>query len=117
MLLREDVENFDNHLADLAEFRDPEASGRAGGRTEPDAGGYRRLFRIEWNSVLVAGDVRAAKRRFSDLSGQPFGPQVDQHEMRIGAAGHNIESVRFQCLGQGPGILDNVARIGTKAWP
>src|SRR6185437_14728984 len=46
MLLREHIKNLDNHLADLAEFCDPETPGRTGRRAEPDAGRDRRLFRI-----------------------------------------------------------------------
>src|SRR5690242_19327611 len=58
-LLREGVENVGDQSADLTEFRNPEAACRAGRRAEPDAGGHGRLFRIEWNAVLVAGDARA----------------------------------------------------------
>src|SRR5262245_15422819 len=37
MFLRQDVEDFDNHVAYLAEFCDAESSGRARGRAEPNA--------------------------------------------------------------------------------
>ena len=47
LLLRQHIEHFGDHLADLAEFGDPEAARRAGRRAEPDAGRDRRLFRIE----------------------------------------------------------------------
>ena len=48
--------------------------------------------RIERNAVLVAGDVGASERRFGRLAGQLLRPQIDQHEMIVGAAGDDMRS-------------------------
>src|SRR3954452_3725470 len=78
-LLRQHVEHLDDHVADLAEFRDAEAAGGAGRRAEPHARGDHRLFRVERDAVLVAGDMRAAERDLGHLAGQALRPQIDQH--------------------------------------
>src|SRR5262249_42834907 len=88
---RERVEHFGDQAANLSEFGDAETAGRAGRRAEPHARGDRGLFRIEWNAVLIAGDAGAPERRFRDPAGQALLAQIDQHEMRIGAAGNDIE--------------------------
>src|SRR5262245_11460017 len=62
--LRQGLEHFGDHLADLAELGDPEAPGRAGRRAEPDAGCDGRLLGVERNAVLVARDMGASERRF-----------------------------------------------------
>src|SRR5262249_42511361 len=72
--LSQRVEHLDNHFADLAELGDAEPAAGAGRRTEPDARGHRRLFRIEWDAVLVASDVGASERYFGDPAGQALGP-------------------------------------------
>src|SRR5262245_35681957 len=56
-LLRQHVEHLDDQLAHLLELGDAEAAGGAGGRAEPHARGDSRLFRVERDAVLVAGDV------------------------------------------------------------
>src|SRR5579864_3171611 len=50
---RQRVKHFGDHIADLPEFRDAEASRGAGRRAEPHARCDRGLFRIEWNAILV----------------------------------------------------------------
>src|SRR6266849_882082 len=55
--LRHRVENLDDERTHLAEFRLAEAARRRRRRAEADARGYRRLFRIEGNAVLVASDA------------------------------------------------------------
>src|SRR5687768_3395786 len=52
--LRDGVEHFRNHHADLLEFGDAKPAGRRRRRAEPKARGDERLFRIERDSVLVA---------------------------------------------------------------
>src|SRR5512145_2499826 len=70
------VENVADHLADLAELGDTEPARRSSRGAEPHARGYGRFFGIERNAVLVAGQSRPFKARFSRLSGQPFRPQI-----------------------------------------
>src|SRR5690606_9848602 len=48
------VQHLRDQLADLAEFGLAEAARRAGRRSQADARGDKRLFRIEGNAVLVA---------------------------------------------------------------
>src|SRR5215210_8963031 len=50
-LLREHVENFHDHLADLAELRDPETPRGAGRRPQPHTRRDGRLLGIEWDAV------------------------------------------------------------------
>ena len=69
------------------------------------------------NAVLVAGDVGAAERQFRHLAGELLRPQIDQHQMRVGAAGDDVEAVRLQMLGQRLGVLHHVARIGAERGP
>src|SRR5713226_4312554 len=95
-LLREHVEHLDDQLADLLELGDAEAAGGAGRRSQADAGSHRGLLRIERNAVLVAGDVGAAERQLRDLAGQAHGPQIDQHQVRIGSAGDDVEALRLE---------------------
>ena len=49
-----------------------------------------RLLRIERHAVLVGGDVGAPQRLLGDVAGQLLGPQVDQQQVRVGAAGDEI---------------------------
>ena len=56
--------------------------------------------------------MRAAERKLGDLAGQPLRPQIDQHQMRIGAAGDDIEAGAFQRIGQHFGVLDDILGVG-----
>ena len=108
---RQRIEHLDDQLADLAELGDAEAARGAGRRAEPDAGRDRRLLRIERDAVLVAGDVGAAERHLGDLAGQLLRPQVDQHQVRVGAAGDDVEPLGLQRFGQRLGVLDDVLGV------
>src|SRR5690242_336584 len=79
-LLRQRVQHFDEHFADLTELGDAEPAAGPGRRAEPDTRGDGRLLRVERDAVLVAGDVGAAERDLGDPTGEPLGPQVDQYE-------------------------------------
>ena len=39
------------------------------------------------------------ERYLGDVAGKPLRPQVDEYEMRVGAAGHDIEPTLDQRLG------------------
>ena len=58
--LRDGVEHLGDQAADLLEFGDAEAARGRRRRAEPEARGDERLFRIERNAVLVAGDAPRA---------------------------------------------------------
>src|SRR5882672_456370 len=88
--LRKDIEHLDDQLAHLLELGDAETARGAGRGAEADARSDRGLLRIEGNAVLVASDVGAAERQLRHLTGEALGPQVHQHQMRIGAAGDDI---------------------------
>src|SRR5258708_1094914 len=71
---RKRIPDFDGQFADVFELGHAETAAGAGWRAEPDAGRDHRLFRIERNAVLVAGDMRAAERHVGDLAGQLLRP-------------------------------------------
>ena len=102
LLLRQHVEHLRDQVADLPELGDAEAARGAGRRAEPDARRDRRLLRIERDAVLVAGDVGAAERQLRDLAGEPLGPQIDQHQMGVGAAGDDVEALRSSAFRPAP---------------
>ena len=90
--LRHRVEHLGDQLADLLELGDAEAARRAGRRAEPDAGGDERLLRIVGHAVLVAGEAGADERLLRDVALEPLRPQVDQHQVVVGAAGDDVEA-------------------------
>src|SRR4051794_6138222 len=116
-LLRQYVEHLDDHVANLAEFREAEAPRRAGRRAEPHAGSDHRLRGIERNAVLVAGGVRAAQRDLGDLAGQALRTQVDQHEMIVGATRDDIEPFGLEPFGERLGVCHNVPRVNLEFGP
>ncbi len=78
------------------------------------ARGDRGLLRIERDAVLVAGDVGAAERRLRHLAGEALRPQVDQHQMGVGAAGDDVAAARLQGLGKHLGVLDDISGISAE---
>src|SRR3546814_6236446 len=70
-----------------------------------------RLFRIERDAVLVAGDVAAAERRFGALAGGVLLAKIDQHQVVIGAAGDDIETAGHQRFGERLGVLADLGGI------
>ena len=48
------------------------------------------LFGVEGHAVLVAGDEGAVQRSFGGLARGALLAQIDQHQMRVGAAGDDI---------------------------
>src|SRR6185312_16148334 len=73
----EPIENLDDQAADLLELGNAEAACGSRRRAEPNAGGDRRLLRIEGDTVLVAGDVGATQRDLGGFAGELLGPEVD----------------------------------------
>jgi hypothetical protein len=49
---------------------------------------------IERHAVLVAGHVRPLERLFGVLAGHALGPQVDQHQVAVGAARDDVDRPR-----------------------
>ena len=107
---RQAVERLDDQFADLGELGDAEAARGRGGRAEPDARGHHRLLRVERDAVLVAGDVGAPERGLGRLAGEPLRRQIDQHQVVVGAAGHQLVAA-----GQDFGAASALA-LATTAW-
>src|SRR5580692_7981095 len=110
-VLRQRIKHFGDHVANQPELGNAEATGGAGRGAEPHPRCHGRLFRIERNAVLVAGDVGAAERGFRHFSGQALFAQVDQHEVGIGTAGDDIEPAGFERFGKRLGVFNNVPRV------
>ena len=109
---RQAVEHLGHQAADVPELGDAEAARGAGRRADADARRDLRLLGIERHAVLVGGDVGAAQRLLRDVAGELLGPQVDQQQVRVGAARHQVEAGRAQHLAQRLGVLDHGARVG-----
>src|SRR5436305_11374743 len=117
MLLRQHVEHLDDHVADLAEFRDAEAAGGTGRRAEPHARGHHRLLGIERDAILVAGDMCAPERDLGHLPGQALGPKIHQQQVIVGPARDDIETLGLQTFRQRLGVGDDVAGINLEVGP
>src|SRR6185312_13031223 len=111
------VQHRCHQAADLLELGNAEATGRRRRGTETDARRHRRLLGIERHPVLVAGDVCAAEALLGDVAGQLLGPQIQQDQVRIGAAGDEIVAGTAQNFAHGPTILDNGARVVLEVRP
>src|SRR5574340_215554 len=72
--LADGVQHIADQFGDPGEFGGAEAARRAGRRAKPDAGGHRRLFRVERDAVLVTGNRRAVQSLLRGLAGKPLGP-------------------------------------------
>ena len=94
-ILGESVEHVGDHVADLAELGGAESAGRAGGRSDADAAGLDRGQRVVGDAVLVAGDAGALERFVGILAGHAERRQVDQREVRVGAARDDVAPRSF----------------------
>ena len=97
--------------ADLLEFGDAKAARGRRRRAQTQTRGDERGFRIEGNAVLVAGDGGADQRLLGDVALEALGPQIDQHQMVVGAAGDDVEAVGAQAFRQRLGVLDHVLGV------
>src|SRR4030095_16854611 len=86
------IEHAHYHLPELATLGRSESARRDRRRSQPDARSDRRLLRIEGDAVLVAGDAGALQAVGGRLARQLLRPEIDQHQMRVGAAGHEGET-------------------------
>src|SRR5271156_1849953 len=62
------IQSLNDHLADLLELDDAEATRRPGRGTEPHAGGDEGARSVEGHRVFVAGDMRSRQGRFGRLA-------------------------------------------------
>ena len=71
------LERLDEQAAHLAHLGRPEAAGRGGGGSHPDAGRDVRGRRVEGDRVLVDGDPHVVEEVLGLLAGRPEGADVD----------------------------------------
>ena len=64
---------------------------RRGPETQPARD--ERLLRVVGDRVLVAGDPGAVERLLGDLAGHAEGPEVDEHQVVVGAARDDAEAL------------------------
>src|SRR5207245_2109933 len=79
--LRQRVQSFRAHAADLLELGNAKAARGRGRRAQAQARGDERGFGIEGDAVLVAGDGSSHQRLLRRVALQPLGAEVDQHQM------------------------------------
>src|SRR6516225_9966504 len=105
---------LDDASADGMEFVLPEAARCRRRRAEADAGGNRRFLWVERDPVLVAGDPGAFEAFLGIPAGDPQGPQIHQHQVRVGSTGNNHEpGCRERCR-ERFGILDDLSRVASE---
>ena len=92
------------------------AARRQGRRANADAARFHGWVSVERNGVLVDGDARLVQRFLRLASQHAFGKDIDQHEMRVGAAGNDAEAFRRQRISQyfrvGHDLPGVIAEIG-----
>ena len=66
-LLCNTIQNFSDHASDIPKLPDAETARRPRRCAEADTGGYDRFLRVEWDTVLVAGNVCPPQRCFGSL--------------------------------------------------
>ena len=66
---------------------------------------------IERHAVLVAGDVGAAERDLGGFAGELLGPEIDQHQMGVGAAGDERDAALDQGLAERLGVVDHALGV------
>ena len=71
--------------------------------TNGDCGSSGIVFLL----TVIPACVEQLLRR---LAGEPLGPQVDQHQVGVGAAGDDGEAALDQRVGQRLGVLDHLPR-------
>ena len=80
-------------------------------------GSDKRLLRIEGHRILVAGDVGAAESGFRRLAGQALRPQIDEHQMGVGTAGHEAVPSGGDRLPERLGVGHHILRVSPEGGP
>ena len=100
------LDRIDDEVADQAHLGGSHATRRHRRRADPDPGRRVRGLRVERDLVLVDGDADFVEQ------GLPFTPRdaerqdVDEHEVIVGAAGHEPSAAPCERLGHRRGVLD-----------
>src|SRR3546814_1859864 len=61
---------------------------------------------MDWSSAVCSSDLL-----LGDVAGQLLRPQIDQHEVVVGAAGDDVEPLVDHGLGQRLGVVDDGLRV------
>ena len=104
---------------DLAEVVLVEAAHRAGGRAHPHARGDRRRPLVERNGVPVDRDVHLGEALLGVLARPLRRAQVDLEQVRVGAAGEDVETAGLELRRRARRRSRAPASgtRGTRAWP
>ena len=70
--------------------------------------GFSGSLGIAFLLQVIAGAVEGL---LGHLAGDAEGAQVDQHEVVVGAAGHDAEAFGREGFGEGVGVLHDLVRV------
>lgn len=101
-------------LGDLVHLGFFHAAGGDGGGTQAEAAGVEGAGGVAGDAVIVGLDVRPVERLGQGLAGQVFVAQVDEHQVVVGPAGDEVESVAHQLFGQAGGVLYDLFGVRLK---
>ena len=85
-----------DQLGDAHHLRRAHAARGERRRAEADAAGDERRLRVVRDGVLVDRDAGLVERLLGDLAGEALGPEVDQHQVVVGAARDDGEAALDQ---------------------
>ncbi len=77
---------------------------------DADAAGLHRRIGVERDGVLVHRDACVVQRVLGFAAQHALGENIDQHEVRVGAAGNDAEAFVGQRLRQDFGVGDDLWR-------
>src|SRR5690606_20187602 len=99
-------------LADLRHLGGAHAACSERSRAETHAGCHEGRTLLTGHRVLVARDARALERLLGKLSGElALVAKVEQHEVIIGTAAHEIEAARHEFSGECLRVVDYLACV------
>ena len=101
------AENLVDKLYDSLHILLYQTSGSDGGSSYADTGSSERSTAVERNHVLVDGDVSTHEGLLGHLTCQirELGAEVNQHQVVVSTAGHNLVASVDECLSHGCRIL------------
>src|SRR4029079_2922305 len=89
--------------------------GGDGGGADADAAGLEDGEGVEGDAVFVDGDAGFIEDFLGDLAVEVFRPEVDEHEVVIGAAGDDAVAVLGEAGGEGFGVDDDLLLVVAEA--
>lgn len=104
-----DLLNHAGYFPGLSFFHAPCGDRR---RADSQATGIGRRGRIVRDAIVVGHDACPVQRLCEFFAGDILISQVDEDQVIIRAAGHEIEAVFEQHLGQGLGVPDDLSSVG-----